>query len=367
MDIHALLERHGSSSGEDSTTSQTSTDSRARQDLPGLGPLPSIATKSPPKLPSLRTPFITAVPTYAELIDQSEHRAQMSLHHSRYQRQPLYDHMASSNGYPPYASTALPDPRHRQADRILLPNTNKRFAPPHAIESPAKKKQSKWTADEDACIIELRGNNMKWEDISRRLPGRSAISCRLRFQNYLERRSEWDEEKKNKLARLFKKDMWDKISREMQLPWRAAEAMHWQIGEIEMAQRANVPVFHFAGHSHSVSSNTGPGPDCRNDIVSPRSVYAAPTGSAYSHTHSHGLPQVDSQSSGLRKSSTGESSDGLSSLLYRTDSVRSVPVISSHLVTTGTVLPPLGDLSCNSSPSRYTLPSVMGTPVLPHH
>jgi hypothetical protein len=46
---------------------------------------------------------------------------------------------------------------------------------------------------------------MKWEDISKHLPGRSAISCRLRFQNYLERRSEWDEEKKNKLARLYER------------------------------------------------------------------------------------------------------------------------------------------------------------------
>jgi len=95
---------------------------------------------------------------------------------------------------------------------------------------------------------------MKWEDISKNLPGRSAISCRLRFQNYLERRSEWDEEKKNKLARLyerFKKDMWEKIAKEMALPWRAAEAMHWQIGEVEMANRANVPVFHLAGQSSS--------------------------------------------------------------------------------------------------------------------
>lgn len=41
---------------------------------------------------------------------------------------------------------------------------------------------------------------MKWEDISKHLPGRSAISCRLHYQNYLERRSEWDEDRKNKLA-----------------------------------------------------------------------------------------------------------------------------------------------------------------------
>ncbi|KAK7977560.1 hypothetical protein PG988_005050 [Apiospora saccharicola] len=80
----------------------------------------------------------------------------------------------------------------------------RRIMAPHAAESPAKK-QSKWSAEEDALIIELRGNGMKWEDISKRLPGRSAISCRLHYQNYLERRSEWDEERKNKLARLYER------------------------------------------------------------------------------------------------------------------------------------------------------------------
>ena len=72
-------------------------------------------------------------------------------------------------------------------------------------DSPAAKKQSKWSPEEDALIIELRGSGMKWEDISKRLPGRSAISCRLHYQNYLERRSEWDEDRKNKLARLYER------------------------------------------------------------------------------------------------------------------------------------------------------------------
>jgi hypothetical protein len=76
--------------------------------------------------------------------------------------------------------------------------------PPHTAESPAKK-QSKWSPEEDALIIELRGSGMKWDDISKRLPGRSSISCRLHYQNYLERRSEWDEERKNKLARLYER------------------------------------------------------------------------------------------------------------------------------------------------------------------
>jgi hypothetical protein len=44
---------------------------------------------------------------------------------------------------------------------------------------------------------------MKWDDIAKRLPGRSSISCRLRYQDYLEKRAIWDEEKKNKLARLY--------------------------------------------------------------------------------------------------------------------------------------------------------------------
>ncbi|KAI9923688.1 hypothetical protein ASPWEDRAFT_177891 [Aspergillus wentii DTO 134E9] len=121
----------------------------------------------------------------------------------------------------------------------------KRLQPAHTTESPAKK-QSKWSPEEDALIIELRGSGMKWEDISKRLPGRSAISCRLHYQNYLERRSEWDEDKKNKLARLyerFKAEMWSKVAEEMAIPWRAAEAMHWQLGEQEMARRAGVVPF----------------------------------------------------------------------------------------------------------------------------
>jgi hypothetical protein len=40
--------------------------------------------------------------------------------------------------------------------------------------------------------------------------------------------------------------MWAKISEEMGVPWRAAEAMHWQLGEKKMARRAGVIPFAFA-------------------------------------------------------------------------------------------------------------------------
>ncbi|KAI2610970.1 uncharacterized protein GGS25DRAFT_175809 [Hypoxylon fragiforme] len=165
--------------------------------------------------------------------------------------------------------------------------------PPHSSESPAKK-QTKWSSDEDRLIIELRQSGMKWEDISKKLPGRSAISCRLHYQNYLEKRCEWDEEKKNKLARLyernrFKSEMWAGVAGEMGMPWRAVEAMHWHLGDQEMTRRAGTTPFQLAAsaseggsrsssrhtHSHSQGnisrdSGTGKGYSRGNTVPSSR-------------------------------------------------------------------------------------------------
>lgn len=48
-----------------------------------------------------------------------------------------------------------------------------------SVESLEKsaKKQSKWSAEEDAVIIDSRGKRMQWHEISKLLPGRSATSC----------------------------------------------------------------------------------------------------------------------------------------------------------------------------------------------
>ncbi|EXJ93323.1 hypothetical protein A1O1_01715 [Capronia coronata CBS 617.96] len=136
----------------------------------------------------------------------------------------------------------------------------------YSTQSPAKK-QSKWSPEEDSRIIQLRQDGMKWEDISKHLPGRSAISCRLHYQNYLERRSEWDEDRKNKLARLyerFRADMWARVAEEMVMPWRAVEAMHWQMGEHEMAKRAGVTPFSLANAGSGAEPST---------LLPPRSQY----------------------------------------------------------------------------------------------
>ncbi|KAK3305055.1 uncharacterized protein B0T15DRAFT_397702, partial [Chaetomium strumarium] len=169
----------------------------------------------------------------------------------------------------------------------------KRSMSPHTLQTPARK-QSKWSAEEDALIIELRGSGMKWDDISKHLPGRSVISCRLHYQNYLERRSEWDEERKNKLARLLKQDMWQRVAKELQVPWRAAEAMHWQLGEADMAIRAGVVPF-----SRNIATNVSQGP---------RGV--PPT--LHAHSQSHDFASLSPRytaipTSGQPQSSRGES------------------------------------------------------------
>lgn len=114
---------------------------------------------------------------------------------------PSYHHDgAESYGY---ASPYHPDsPGHVFVDSSLHPPAKRSSLGAHPLEQPAKK-QSKWSNDEDRLIIQLRGGNMKWEEISKRLPGRSAISCRLHYQNFLERKAEWTQERDAKLARLY--------------------------------------------------------------------------------------------------------------------------------------------------------------------
>ena len=112
-------------------------------------------------------------------------------------------HVSQSTGWPSREGMPARVTTLLIAPPVSMPD-GRRGMLPNAPDQPVKK-QSKWSPEEDALIIELRGSGMKWEDISKRLPGRSAISCRLHYQNYLERRSEWDEDRKNKLARLYER------------------------------------------------------------------------------------------------------------------------------------------------------------------
>lgn len=59
--------------------------------------------------------------------------------------------------------------------------------------------------------------------------------------------------------------MWSKVAEEMAIPWRAAEAMHWQLGEQEMARRAGVVPFSLSSGSGESASKAR-----RSNTVMPR-------------------------------------------------------------------------------------------------
>jgi len=54
--------------------------------------------------------------------------------------------------------------------------------------------------------------------------------------------------------------MWEMVAKEMGLPWRAIEGIHWEMGREEMASRANVPVFQPHAGAAMPRTQTSPGP-----------------------------------------------------------------------------------------------------------
>lgn len=66
---------------------------------------------------------------------------------------------------------------------------------------PSVKAGQKWTPDEDRRIVELRTSGMKWDEISQHFPGRTSLACRLHYQNYVKKRSDyWIEDWENQLS-----------------------------------------------------------------------------------------------------------------------------------------------------------------------
>ena len=61
----------------------------------------------------------------------------------------------------------------------------------------------KWTLQEEKRMSELRAKGWGWTSISRELPRRSPIACRLHFQKALRAKVLCNEEAKTKFARLY--------------------------------------------------------------------------------------------------------------------------------------------------------------------
>lgn len=109
---------------------------------------------------------------------------------------------------PPYPGSHRPSlPCHTQNTDQSVPSTlngEAIQAPQHQLpDKKTAKKPLLWTKEDDKLVIELRGSNMKWHEIAKRIPGRTDLACRLRYQNYLEKAHSYGEEVRDKLARLY--------------------------------------------------------------------------------------------------------------------------------------------------------------------
>lgn len=88
----------------------------------------------------------------------------------------------------------------------------------------------------------------------------------------------------------------------MAIPWRAAEAMHWQLGEADMARRAGVVPFSLS----NVTLDTPP-PGHRTSPTRGH-AHTHSHGSAHSHSHSHSHSQsMGSSSSRYSRPNTSQS------------------------------------------------------------
>lgn len=112
----------------------------------------------------------------------------------------------------------------------------------------------------------------------------------------------------------MKPEMWAKVAEDLQVPWRAAEAMHWALGETEMARRAGVVAFSMtpAGYGEpstnavsSPSSVSGMDSSVYNDALSVQEAGLGFGGRTPSGLKQSGAPREESEGGvglGLRES-----------------------------------------------------------------
>ena len=222
VDISKLLEsRDSESPAENKSTSSTPIAGATSNSTPKsftsvpsfappsgfpLGPPPTEYVRSPPQLPPVSSLQSGPVLQPSPYISNQPYVAPLQQYYSSPPASAPLPSFSPHNLPPISASIPSPIPVPLAAAFPLPPTIPAKRAAESSSQSsapPLKKHHGKWTEDEDNLAIELRRRGMKWDDIAKRIPGRSAISCRLRYQNYSEKRPNWDEEKKNKLARLY--------------------------------------------------------------------------------------------------------------------------------------------------------------------
>ncbi|KAL8778750.1 MAG: hypothetical protein Q9213_007263 [Squamulea squamosa] len=140
-----------------------------------------------------------------------------------------------------------------------------------------KKPTRQWSVADNDKLLRLRGDNMKWDDIASHFEGRTNTACRLRYQNYLEKKHDWNDEKKKSLAVQYerrKQEMWEPIARELMIPWRAVEDMHWALGQVDMANLAGGRLLHPDRTGGEQSPTGNPMPAALPPPAGPSSIQA---------------------------------------------------------------------------------------------
>lgn len=91
--------------------------------------------------------------------------------------------------------------------------------------------------------------------------------------------------------------MWSKVAEELAVPWRAAEAMHWSMGEVDMAARAGTTPFSMAAVNADARRRRSPS---RTEYTSHRQE-AIPLEIATAYEYSPQAPAGRRQAVGTRR------------------------------------------------------------------
>ena len=85
-----------------------------------------------------------------------------------------------------YLHPAFPSfPQEDIAITHTISNGDSPIIPPSTSKKQYEMAGKKWSPQEDVLIVKLHNDGMTWDGVAKQLPGRSGMSCRLRYQNYL--------------------------------------------------------------------------------------------------------------------------------------------------------------------------------------
>jgi hypothetical protein len=148
--------------------------------------------------------------------------------------------------------------------------------------------------------------------------------------------------------------MWEMVAKEMGLPWRAIEAIHWQMGAEEMASRANVPVFQPHATAAGVRTKSPPGSKMNPNLAPAPS---APGG--------HGEREPNLQPTSRRRSSSTTSRRRANSTRQKEPPLHYPGVFESELPPLPQILDPNQGNKSDSALTPGSSPEWNGSPAMP--